>query len=97
MAPGAGDDSDPASYIHTVIKYPVCFVASSCSSAELRSHPSLHAACMHDAGAAPDREVHDVRDEHGGVHGGAGEARRRPTRGHLHRSFISRDELGISV
>jgi uncharacterized protein (TIGR01589 family) len=24
MAPGAGDNSDPASYIHTVIKYPIC-------------------------------------------------------------------------
>jgi hypothetical protein len=38
------------------------------------------------AGAAPDRAVHDVRDEHGGVHGGAGQARRRPARRHLHRS-----------
>jgi hypothetical protein len=40
------------------------------------------------AGAAPDRAVHDVRDEHGGMHGGAGQARRRPARRHLHRSVV---------
>jgi hypothetical protein len=35
-------------------------------------------------GAAPDREMHDVRDEHGGVHGDAVEACRRAARRHLH-------------
>lgn len=46
----------------------------------------IKSPCGMFTGAAPDREMHDVRDEHGGVHGDAVEACRRAARRHLHRS-----------
>jgi hypothetical protein len=36
------------------------------------------------AGAAPDREVHLLQHEQGGVYGDAGEARRHQARHHIH-------------